>query len=116
LIEKPYIASDLIIITGDRNKTQLANYNQAAGMGFTIFDGKTPIACGGVRVQGIGVAWFAMSEEAKKHPVSVIRKAKKRIEEMQRKQEVCELFAESVDTDKWLESLGFKKNDNIYMR
>lgn len=117
MIVKPFLPADQVIITGNRNHAELACHNQVAGPGFTILDGKTPIACGGIRVQGVGIAWFAMTEEArKKHSMSVFSKAKKKIEEMQREQELCELFATSEDCDSWLKHLGFHKVENIFLR
>lgn len=113
---KPYIAADAAIITVNRDIVSSANHNQAAGPGFTVFDGKKPIACGGIRVHGVGMAWFLMNDGVKKHPVAIIRKAKEAIEQMQRENELCEVFAVSDNADKWLETLGFKKINNIFIR
>ena len=114
---KQFLPADQVIITGNRECAELACHNQVAGPGFTIMDGNRPIACGGIRVVGVGIAWFAMTEEARtNNPMLVIRKAKKKIEEMQRQQELCELFAESRSCDKWLEHLGFHKVENIFLR
>ncbi len=112
-----YIAADAVLITGDRKKVDMANHNQTAGPGFTVLKDGKPIACGGIRTFGVGVAWFVMNEEAKKnHPLMIIRKAKKAMDEMQRENELCEVFAESENCDKWLEELGFHKNVNIFVR
>lgn len=111
-----FTPADIAIITGDRTRASIANHNCVAGPGYTVLvDGK-PIACGGIRVHGCGVAWFAFSKEAEKeHLKTIIREAKKKLEEMQRENELCEVFAVSEDTDTWLKHLGFKKKD-IFVR
>ncbi len=108
---KKYISADAVIISGNRDIVTQANHNQAAGPGFTVFDGKTPIACGGIRVQGVGMAWFIFNEQAQKeHLKTIIREAKEKLDEMQRNNELCEVYAESDNADVWLKHLGFKKS------
>lgn len=107
---KPFMPSDAAIILQDRDCIIQANHNLAAGPGFTLLDGKTPIAAGGIRRYGVGIAWFIMTEEAKKvHPIEIIRAAKEEVERMQRENELCEVYAESDNADKWLKHLGFQK-------
>ena len=114
---KPYTAADLVKITGDEGVISLANHNQVAGPGFTVFDGNSPVASGGIRILGAGVAWFVMNEEkVKENPIAIVRRAKAKIDEMQRVGELCEVFALSENADKWLSYLGFKKIDNIFVR
>ena len=110
----PFLPSDAVLLTGNREIADKANYNQTAGPGFTILgeDGK-PIASGGIRVYSVGMAWFILNKEAA-HLTAVIREAKIKLEEMQRNEKICELYAESDNGDVLLKHLGFKKKDNIW--
>jgi len=118
LIEsKLFIPADAILLTGDRSVAVQANHNLAAGPGWTILKDGKPIAAGGIRVHGVGTAWFMMSEEAKKkHLKSVIRIVKAKFDEMHRGQELCEVYAEVGASRNLLEHLGFEKRGDIYLR
>ncbi len=111
-----YAAADVPIITGDRSKIGIANHNQVAGPGFTVLEDGKPIASGGIRTFGVGAAWFVFGKEAKeKHLKMIIKNAREKLDEMQRENELCEVFALSEDTDTWLKHLGFVKKD-IFVR
>ena len=114
---KKFLPADAVIITQDRMLAEKASWNGTAGPGFTVLNDGKPIACGGIRVHGCGVAWFAFNEEAQKnHLRTVIKEAKEKLEEMQRDNELCEVYAESEDTDVWLKHLGFHKKNNLFVR
>ncbi len=62
---KLFTSSDMIAIMGEDTllRRAQADLNQCAGPAFTLFHGKEPIMCGGVRNQGVGEAWFIARPE-----------------------------------------------------
>ena len=113
-----FAAADEVIITGDRNRTDNANLNQVSGPAFTILDndGK-PIACGGMRIQGVAEAWYQMNQIAEKeHLKYVMRQCKEKLEEMQREEKIFQMYAKNVISENFLEHLGFEKAYNIFTR
>ncbi len=110
----PFLPSDAVLLTNNREIADKANYNQAAGPGFTIIENGKPIASGGIRVYPVGIAWFILNKETN-HLMTIIREAKVKLKEMQRDEKICELYAESDNGDVLLKHLGFKKKDNIWI-
>lgn len=113
----PFAAADEVIITGDRNRTDNANLNQQVGPAFTILDTNgNPIACGGLRIQGVAEAWFEMNNVAReKHLKTVIKQCKEKLLEMQRDNKIFRMFARCDKSENFLEHLEFIKQ-NILMR
>jgi len=110
-----FAAADEVIITGDRTRTDSANFNQVSGPAFTILDNNgNPIACGGLRIKGIAEAWFQINKE-KKQLVYIMKKCREKLNAMQREEKICQMFAMSDNSENWLEHLGFKKED-IFVR
>jgi hypothetical protein len=106
-----------VILTKDRTSSELAVLNQISGPAFTLVDGNEPIACAGYRIHGIAEAWCALSEEAKdKYLLMVIRRMKKEMDKIQRKEQLYKIYAESDISDNFLEHLGFVKQGNIFVR
>ena len=113
-----FTAADECIVSGDRNRVDSANLNQISGPAFTILDSDgVPIACGGLRVSGTAEAWFQMNKVAEKqHLKTVMRQCKKRLEEMQRDEKIYQMYARCDISENFLEHLGFKKVNDIFVR
>ncbi len=116
---EPYIYSHGLAIQGD-DILQGAALNQISGPAFTLMtDEKKPkvLACGGVRIQGLGEAWAIYDKEAlKDFPKTLLAASRDALTEMIAEERLIRVFAESSVSDKWLKSLGFVKQENIFVR
>lgn len=109
---KPYDPNDAIKLCGDESKRDAANLNQSAGPAFSLFLDKKIIACGGVRIYGLGEMWMLTTDEyRKKHIKSIMRATKEQIDLMVRENHLWRLMAERNEADAWLKHLGFKESD-----
>lgn len=109
---KPYDPEDAIKLCGDESKRPQANLNQSAGPAFSLFKDKKIIACGGVRIWGLGEMWMLTTDEyRKKHIKSIMRATKEQIDLMVRENHLWRLMAERNEADAWLKHLGFKESD-----
>lgn len=114
---KLFLPADAAIISGNRECGDRANSDLIAGPAWTIVDGKKILACGGVRVLGIGEAWFLASEEAKSDKLmAVMRIVKEKLKEMRAAEKLYRIFAENEISENFLKHLGFEKKDNIFVR
>ena len=115
---KPYEPQDAIDLCGDETKRAAANLNQLAGPAFTLFLDKKPIACGGVRIYGVGELWMLTNDEnRKKHIKSIYRASKEEINKMIRENHLWRVMAERNEADTWLKHLGFKESEKkLYTR
>lgn len=114
---KPYLPTDAVILTGDRMCAELAQLNQISGPGFTLCDGNRPLASGGVRIYGVAEAWFVLGDEAKeKYLLMVMRKIKKELEKIQRREKLYKIYAEDTKSENFLQHLRFVKKNNIFVR
>lgn len=122
--KKKFLPADAIILTGDRDRADEANYNQTAGPAESLFiDGKL-ICSGGIRVT-VGESWAIFSEEAKamlaqkEHSSklkAVLKTLREQMESMQREHQLTRLFAEPIVSERFCKAMGFKKQNNIYVR
>ncbi len=109
---KPYDPEDAIKLCGDESKRDAANLNQSAGPAFSLFLDKKPIACGGVRIYGLGEMWMLTTDEyRKKHIKTIMKATKEQIDLMVRENHLWRLMAERNEADAWLKHLGFKESD-----
>lgn len=114
---KDFLPADAIILTGDRNQTDLANLRQTTGPGYSLFINGKLAACGGVRITGIGEAWFLGDKEAlKRYTKTIIKKSREQLDDWAREHQLCRMYAVSDISDKFLETLGFKKQNRIFAR
>lgn len=118
---KPYNPDDAIELCGDKTKREAANLNQVSGGengSFSLFIDKKIIACGGVRIYGVGELWMiSNNENLKKHIKSIMRATKEQIDLMIRENHLWRLMAERNEADAWLKHLGFKESDKkLYTR
>lgn len=106
---RPFKVQDGIDIVGEQAKDE-ANLNAIAGPGYTLVDKGKPVACGGVRIYGVGDAWFAMKDSAPK--IELVRESKKWLNEITKENNLWEVFAwpNLKDMDKarrFLKHMGF---------
>lgn len=115
---KPYQPDDAIKICGDETKREAAQLNQVAGPAFTLFIDKKPIACGGVRIYGVGELWMLSNDEnRRKHIKSIYKTSKNQIESMVSENHLWRIMAERSEADAWLKHLGFVKSEKrLYTR
>lgn len=114
---KLYLPADLVILSGERLCAEDARLNQIAGPAFTIVDNGRPIACGGIRIDGVGEAWCVLSEQARNEKLkSVMKIIKSKIDEYQREEKLYKMFAVNVASENFLRHLGFVKNNNVFER
>ena len=109
---RKYTAQDGIDILGE-NMSEESKLNAVAGPGYTMIVGGKPVACGGVRIYGVGEAWFAMNQEAENHKFQLIKESKRWLDEITRENNLWETFAwpKLDDMDKarrFLKHMGFK--------
>ncbi len=118
---KPYNPDDAIKLCGDESKREAANLNQVAGGdkgSFTLFLDKKPIACGGIRIYGVGELWMITNDENRKaHIHSIYRASKGQIDLMIRENHLWRIMAERNESDAWLKHLGFIESEKkLYTR
>ena len=113
---KPFIPADAVKITGDKTCLPAAELNLASGPGFTIFDGKKILACGGVRIYGIGEAWFLMAPGNEGRIKSIMRQTRETLEGIQRDRELYKIYAENIVSETFIKHLGFEKKNGIFLR
>lgn len=115
----PYIYSHALAIQGD-DIEQGAALNQVTGPAFTVMtDEKDPkvLGCGGIRIQGLGEAWAMYDKEAlTDFPKTLLGASQDALTEMIAEERLIRVFAEASGSEKWLEHLGFVKQDNIFVR
>lgn len=109
---KPYDPQDAVDLCGDESKRAQANLNQLAGPAFTLFLDRKPIACGGVRIYGVGETWMLTNNENRKnHIKEILRASKEQIDKMIHKNSLWRIMAERNEADAWLRHLGFRESD-----
>lgn len=103
-------------IAGDEHLAA-ACLSQVSGPAFTLIEGGQILAIGGVRVQGIGQAWFMMGPDGTAHTKSVLRAVRAGIEQSIKQEKLYRLYAEvTVDKPAFLKHLGFHQQNNIFVR
>lgn len=108
---KKYSPNDAIFLSQDESKRAAAHLNQVAGPAFTLFSDKKPIACGGVRIYGVGELWMISNDKNRKnHIKSIYSTSKKEIEKMIRENHLWRVMAERNESDAWLKHLGFSES------
>ena len=95
--------------------------NQLGGFPLLTDEKKRPkvLACGGVRVAGIGHAWAAFDQEAlKDFPVMMARKAKTILEACIEEEKLYRTYAEASEgvSARWFEHLGFVPAKDTFVR
>lgn len=115
---EPYTLDHYRAMTGEKENLGMACLNQIAGPGFMLFDDSgQPIALGGVRVQGIGQAWCLLSPAILKRRKTLLRTAQEVLTECINHEKLYRVYAEaSVDTAAFYEHLGFKQQNNLWVR
>jgi len=109
---KPYEPQDAIDLCGDETKRAAANLNQLAGPAFTLFLDKKPIACGGVRIYGVGELWMLTNDKNRKnHIKDILRASRKQIDKMIYENSLWRIMAERNEADAWLRHLGFRESE-----
>ena len=118
LIVKAYNPEDAIKLCGDESKRPEANLNQSAGSAYSLFLDKELIACGGVRIYGVGEMWLVTNDECrKKHIKTILRASREQIDLMVRENSLWRLLAETEISENFLEHLGFvKSKKRLYTR
>lgn len=116
MIVEPFIIDHYRALMGDEN-LNAAIVNVLSGPGFTLIDGGQILAIGGVRVQGIGQAWAMLAPGAEHRAKTIIKTARAVIEESMKREKLYRLYAEaSVDKPAWFKHLGFKQQNNLFVR
>jgi hypothetical protein len=91
--------------------------NLTTGPAFALVDGGHVLAIGGVRVQGIGQAWTALSDEGRSKPKAILRTARAVLHEAIVQERLYRIYAEAtVDAPAWFKHLGFHQQDNLFVR
>lgn len=109
---KPYSPDDAIFLYGDESKRAAAHLNQVAGPAFSLFSNRKPIACGGVRIYGVGEMWMLSNNENRKsHIRDIFRASKEQIDLMIRENHLWRIVAERNEADAWLKHLGFIESE-----
>lgn len=109
---KPYDPQDAVDLCDDETVRAQADLNRLAGPAYSLFLDKKIIACGGVRIYGVGEMWMLTNDENRKnHIKEILRASKKQIDKMIRKQKLWRIMAERNETGAWLKHLGFKESD-----
>lgn len=77
MVVKPYQLGDSALVN-TRARDDWGVAGQADGMAYTLWDGDTPIACGGVlpNYEGVGSVWCVVSDEARHHGLELTKKVK----------------------------------------
>lgn len=92
--------------------------NQVAGPAFSLFSDRKPIACGGVRIYGVGEMWMISNDENRKNHIrEIMRASKEQIDKMIRENHLWRVMAERNEADAWLKHLGFvESTKKLYTR
>ena len=111
---KMFQPEDMLRIRGDTEVVGAnARLNQVAGPAHSIFIDDKLVACGGVRIAGVGEAWACYSPEVLEHVWDVFKHTKANMEQVVREQNLWRVWAEmSVQDDKhraFLKRLNFKQ-------
>ena len=103
---------------------QGAALNQVAGTGFTLFENDKPVISAGIRVLGVGEAWFFISEDVRErlsNPASgdelkvLLDDMKRKIDGMVREYSLYQVWALCERNPKFLKALGFKDANAVSM-
>jgi hypothetical protein len=114
---EPYTLDHYREMTGEQENLGMAALNQISGPGFALIDGGQVIAVGGVRVQGIGQAWALLSPTILKQRKALLRTARDVVEQCIAHEKLYRVYAEaSVDKPAFYKHLGFKQQDNLWVR
>lgn len=104
---------------GDLNQ---AIVNQISGPAYTLMtDEKKPsiLACGGLRMNGIGQAWAMFDQRALvEHGILLARKARLVLDTCIAEERAYRVYAESSEgvDKKWFEHLGFTNSERLFVR
>ena len=110
---KPYHPQDGIEIMGRPDFAPFASLNQVAGPGYTLFDGKTPILAGGIRIHGVGEAWIMSSDKIRQDPKLLMRTIRPQFDKIVRENQLWRLWAISKVSDTFLEHFDFVKQEGF---
>jgi len=111
---KMFQPEDMLRISGDTEVMAAnARLNQVAGPAHSVFIDDKLVACGGVRIAGVGEAWACYSPEVLEHIWDVFKHTRANMEQAVREQHLWRLYAEMSVQDKrhrlFLKRLNFNQ-------
>jgi len=113
---RPFHIEDLAAVgnrDGDQATAQMAQMQATQGIGFTAWEGDTPIGCAGVVLgwPGVGFAWMALNDRMNGHAKFLVKMVRRVLEDateafnLHRIEAVC--LTDSPRNRRFLEMLGF---------
>jgi len=112
---KEYSPADAVTISDNSMDPEFWQVNAALGPAYTLFEGRRPIFCGGVRFR-VGEAWVLLNEEIRANPterqkLNILRANRTKMDQIIRENGLYRLYAKNEKSARHLEALGFKKGE-----
>lgn len=105
---------------GHPERIDASALSQIAGPAYTLMKGrKIVLACGGIRVMGIGQAWACFDPKAlQDERMALVRASKRILDTMIAAERLFKIYAEASEgvPDNWFETMGFIKQQKIFVR
>jgi hypothetical protein len=113
----PFTYRDYVALAGSE-AAQTGIVCQTGGPAFTLVEGEKILAVGGVRTLGIGQAWCALSEDARRHRAkTVLQTARGVLEQCIINEKLYRVYAEAEpNTATWFRHMGFVPDTRLYVR
>jgi len=114
---REFTVQDGVDILGSEARED-AELNQMSGPGYTMLKGGKTVACGGIKIAGVGEAWFAAGEEAKDYKIQIARESRAWLDRIMEQHRLWRLFAypgTHESARRFLKYMQFYPYD-IYMR
>lgn len=89
-----------------------ARLNQISGPAYSAFLNDKLVACGGVRIVGVGEAWALYSPEALKHKIKLLKHSRIWLDNMTRNESLWRIWSECPEpkpNQNFLEHMNFNE-------
>ncbi len=107
-----FTVSDACQILGSNDEIDVARINLTTGPAYSAWLNNELVACGGVRVRGVGEAWALYSPKALEKKLSLLRHSRAWLDRIIRDEALWRVWSESPRAKankNFLEHLGLRK-------